>query len=72
MDFIVQNAAKSAQETNNGLEQADLEVGVANIKVIGVGGAGGNMVNWLYKKSIKGAEIMVPQRTNTRSRRRIR
>ena len=34
------------------------EVGQANIKVIGCGGAGNNMVNWLYKKGIKGAEIM--------------
>ncbi|MFH1399321.1 MAG: cell division protein FtsZ [Candidatus Woesearchaeota archaeon] len=34
------------------------EVGQANIKVIGVGGAGNNMVSWLYKKGIKGAEII--------------
>lgn len=33
-------------------------VGQANIKVIGVGGAGNNMVSWLYKKGIKGAEII--------------
>ncbi|MFH2028347.1 MAG: cell division protein FtsZ [Nanoarchaeota archaeon] len=33
-------------------------VGHANIKVIGVGGAGNNMVNWLYNKGIKGAEII--------------
>ncbi len=32
--------------------------GVANIKVIGVGGAGCNMVNWLYQKGIRGAEII--------------
>ncbi len=30
----------------------------ANIKVIGVGGAGNNMVGWLYKKGIKGAEVV--------------
>ncbi len=34
------------------------EVGQANIKVIGVGGAGNNMVSWLYKKGIRGAEII--------------
>lgn len=34
------------------------EVGQANIKVIGAGGAGNNMVGWLYKKGIKGAEII--------------
>jgi cell division protein FtsZ len=35
-----------------------MEVGQANIKVIGCGGAGNNMVNWLYKKGVKGAEII--------------
>lgn len=30
----------------------------ANIKVIGVGGAGNNMINWLYQKGIDGAEIL--------------
>lgn len=34
------------------------EVGQANIKVIGSGGAGNNMVSWLYRKGIKGAEII--------------
>jgi cell division protein FtsZ len=33
-------------------------VGSANIKVIGCGGAGSNMVNWLYQKGLKGAEII--------------
>jgi cell division protein FtsZ len=33
-------------------------VGTANIKVIGCGGGGSNMVNWLYKKGVKGAEII--------------
>jgi cell division protein FtsZ len=32
--------------------------GQARIKVIGVGGAGNNMVSWLHKKGIKGAEIL--------------
>jgi cell division protein FtsZ len=54
MDFIIENAMKTAEETNFG----DMMVGQANIKVIGVGGAGNNMVNWLYKKGIKGAEII--------------
>ncbi len=55
MDFIVQNALNNAPK-----QDADyLEgVGQANIKVIGVGGAGGNMVSWLYKKGIQGAEIV--------------
>ncbi len=52
MDFIIQNALKKQEEKFEGIE-----VGQANIKVIGVGGAGNNMVDWLYKKGIKGAEI---------------
>ncbi|HLC98506.1 MAG TPA: cell division protein FtsZ [Candidatus Nanoarchaeia archaeon] len=36
----------------------EFEVNQANIKVIGVGGAGNNMINWLYKKGIQGAEIL--------------
>ncbi len=35
-----------------------LQVGSANIKVIGCGGGGSNMVNWLYKKGVRGAEII--------------
>jgi cell division protein FtsZ len=52
MDFIVQNA------TTNPMAQPELEVGQANIKVIGAGGGGSNAVSWLYKKGIKGAEII--------------
>ncbi|MFO7710557.1 MAG: cell division protein FtsZ [Candidatus Woesearchaeota archaeon] len=37
--------------------QAD-NVGQAGIKIIGCGGAGNNMVSWLYRKGIKGAEIV--------------
>jgi cell division protein FtsZ len=36
----------------------EFEVGMANIKVIGAGGAGTNMVNWLYHRGIRGAEII--------------
>ncbi|MCA9478515.1 MAG: cell division protein FtsZ [Nanoarchaeota archaeon] len=55
MDFIV-DAANETQQQNS--QFAGLEVGKANIKVIGCGGAGGNMTNWLYKKGIDGAEII--------------
>jgi cell division protein FtsZ len=55
MDFIVENAIKKA-ETNE--KQIENLVGQANIKVVGIGGAGNNMVGWLYKKGIKGAEII--------------
>ena len=56
MDFIVENALKNnSNDIGESLNQA-------NIKVIGCGGAGNNMVGWLYKKGIKGAEIIA---TNT-------
>ncbi|MFP4567407.1 MAG: cell division protein FtsZ [Candidatus Woesearchaeota archaeon] len=38
--------------------QPEVEVGQANIKVIGCGGGGGNMTNWLYLKGVQGAEII--------------
>ncbi len=57
MDFIFENAIKQAD-----VNPSDINVGQANIKVIGVGGAGSNMVSWLYQKGIKGAEIIA---TNT-------
>ena len=54
MDFIIQNALEGSK--NSGYE--NVKVGMANIKVIGVGGAGNNMVSWLYRKGIQGAEII--------------
>ncbi len=56
MDFIVENALENMP--SNEFESLNQ----ANIKVIGVGGAGNNMVGWLYRKGIKGAEIIA---TNT-------
>ena len=54
MDFLVESAKNSLNES--GLD--GLALGQANIKVIGCGGAGNNMVTWLYKRGIKGAEIV--------------
>jgi cell division protein FtsZ len=54
MDFVIENAMKNSEELNTD----GLQVGQANIKVIGCGGAGNNMVNWLYKKGVRGAEIL--------------
>ncbi|MBI4142091.1 cell division protein FtsZ, partial [Candidatus Woesearchaeota archaeon] len=54
MDFIVKNALSQELSKNE-----DSDFGQANIKVIGVGGAGNNMVSWLYKKGVKGAETIV-------------
>ena len=52
MDFFVENAK------NNMQEMQEVENNQAKIKVIGAGGAGNNMVNWLYTKGIQGAEIV--------------
>ena len=54
MDFIVKNSEMFSMP-----QQQETEFGQANIKVIGVGGAGNNMASWLYKKGIRGAEVMV-------------
>jgi len=54
MDFLVQNALNGKSNDRD----SELDVGQANIKVIGCGGAGNNMVGWLYAKGVKGAEII--------------
>ncbi len=54
MDVLIKNALEHAEKQ----KFEGLEVGQANIKVIGVGGAGNNMVGWLYEKGVKGAEII--------------
>jgi len=54
MDFIIKNALKSVQNW-------DVESGLASqakIKVVGVGGAGNNIVDWLYQKGVIGAEVI--------------
>ena len=56
MDFLVESAKNNACN-NVELTSDGLAIGKANIKVIGCGGAGNNMVTWLYKRGIKGAEI---------------
>jgi len=52
MEFLVENAQK------NSVNLEGLGIGQANIKIIGCGGAGNNMVTWLYKRGIKGAQII--------------
>ncbi|HDD05182.1 MAG TPA: cell division protein FtsZ, partial [Candidatus Aenigmarchaeota archaeon] len=54
MDFIIKNALKNVQNW-------DIESGLASqakIKVVGVGGAGNNIVDWLYQKGVIGAEVI--------------
>ncbi|MDB4304095.1 cell division protein FtsZ [Desulfosarcina sp.] len=58
MDFIVQQALEAQKNS----EDVSTTLNQATIKVIGSGGAGNNMVNWLYNKGVSGAEIIA---TNT-------
>lgn len=53
MEFIVEKALdnQAGQPDFSNMQQA-------NIKVVGAGGGGNNMVNWLYNKGIRGAEII--------------
>jgi cell division protein FtsZ len=55
MEFIVQDALKASTTKAS---DDDMLVGTANIKVVGAGGAGINMADWLYNKGVKGAEII--------------
>jgi cell division protein FtsZ len=52
MDMFIQNAKKAE------INSQTVDPMQANIKVIGCGGAGNNMVSWLYKRGIQGAEIL--------------
>ena len=54
MDFIIQNALEGSKQN----KYNDIKVGQANIKVVGAGGGGNNMVSWLYRKGIQGAEVI--------------
>ena len=56
MDFLVKNAIK-----NMSTEDADLEnyeVGQARMFVMGCGGGGQNIVDWLYNKGVDGAQTI--------------
>lgn len=52
MEFLIQNALD-----NSANYSVATSIGQAKIKVIGAGGAGSNMVSWLHKKGIQGADI---------------
>src|SRR3989344_1269330 len=54
MDLFVKEALRTQQEQ----PQPEFSVNQATSKVIGVGGGGNNMVNWLSKKGIQGASIL--------------
>ncbi|MAG07693.1 cell division protein FtsZ [Candidatus Pacearchaeota archaeon] len=56
---MVLDFAKEAIENteSHSINFNDLKAGKANIKVFGVGGAGGNSVTWLFNKGITGATV---------------
>ena len=56
---MVLDLAKEAIENvdTHSINFDDLKAGKANIKVFGVGGAGGNAVTWLFNKGINGATV---------------
>ena len=54
MDFIIQSALNNAPMSAT----PDIQIGHANIKVMGCGGGGSNMTTWLYKKGVQGAEVI--------------
>ena len=56
---MVLDFAKEAVENSDthSINFDELRAGKANIKVIGVGGMGGNAVTWLFNKGINGATI---------------
>jgi cell division protein FtsZ len=58
MNFFINSAITNAPKETAILNSDGMEVGHVNIKVLGCGGAGSNMISWLHKKGIKGAEII--------------
>ncbi len=52
MESLIQDALRVQNDM-----MPELKVGKANINVVGVGGAGCNMVNWLHKKGVEGAVV---------------
>ncbi|RLG17957.1 cell division protein FtsZ [Nanoarchaeota archaeon] len=54
MDSIIKNAIKA----QNNLKWDNINTVPAIIKVIGCGGGGNNIADWLYHKGLKGAEIV--------------
>lgn len=54
MDFLVKNALENMSDES----VENYEVGQARMMIVGCGGAGQNMVDWLYSKGIDGADII--------------
>lgn len=56
MDFIIQNAIKKSKSLDINVDKA--MIGQANIQMIGVGGGGCNIADWLHNEGVKGAEVI--------------
>ena len=56
MDFLVKNALENMESKDDSVE--NYEVGQARMVVVGCGGAGQNIVEWLLNKGVSGAEIV--------------
>ncbi len=54
MDLLVESALKASKENSE-----EPLFNQALIKVVGVGGGGNNMAGWLYRKGVKGAEVVI-------------
>ncbi len=59
MESLIQEAIQAQKEMGS-----TRTTGRANIKVIGIGGGGSNVVNWLYKKGISGAAEIIAMNTD--------
>ncbi len=55
MDYVIDKAMETEEKLG---AEKKMDVAQANIKVIGAGGAGNNMVSWLYEKEVDGSEII--------------
>ncbi len=53
MESLIQGAIQAQKNM-----EPEIKVGTANIRILGCGGGGCNMTNWLHRKGVDGAEII--------------
>lgn len=58
MNVVLEKNEEEMNVKSLDLKEQELKVGTVNIRVFGTGGSGNNMVSWLYKKGIRGAEVL--------------
>lgn len=59
MESLIQDAIQNQRQM-----MPPIVTGKANIKVIGIGGGGSNVVNWLHKKNLSGAAEVIALNTD--------